>query len=266
MQYDIALKTLLETAREDFFRAIIGENVLEFKGIEELPTETVSVRRSDFPVRVKDENGEEMIHLVEFESHWNADKLWSMLGYKARYVEKYGLPVKSTMVLLTKSNVAVNVLEEREITFRFNLVKMWELPAKEFLSQEHLLPLIPLMDGGVDLTIEAERLIYESNAPEKFDKLTILAILTSMRDMDVFRELLRRRRDIMVQSPGYEWIVAEGFEKGMQKGWQEGRQEGELRKALDTSRIMLSRNMELSLILEITGLTESQLREHGIIP
>ncbi len=261
MQYDIALKTLLENAREEFFREVLGENVREFKGIEELPTETVSVRRSDFPVRVQDENGEEIIHLVEFQSEWSAEKLWSMLGYKARYVEKYGLPVKSTMVLMNNSKAAVNYLEEKEITFRFNLVKIWELPAKKFMSQKHLLPLIPLMDGGVDLTLEAERLIYESSDPYKFDKLTILGILSGMRDKSLSLELYNRRRDIMIHSPMYDWIVEEGFEKGIQQGMQQGK----LQAKLDTARNLFSMGLSLDVISRATGLSEEILRENKII-
>ncbi len=54
-KYDIALKTLLECAREDFFRLILKEDIREMKQIEELPSETVSVRSTDFPVRVVDD-------------------------------------------------------------------------------------------------------------------------------------------------------------------------------------------------------------------
>ncbi len=42
-------------------------------------------------------------------------------------------------------------------------------------------------------------------------------------------------------------------------------EQGELQAKLETARNMLSRNMELPLILEITGLSEGQLRDHGMI-
>jgi hypothetical protein len=54
MQYDIALKTLLDCAREDFFLRIMNEKIQKVIAIREIPQETVSVRSSDFPVQVVD--------------------------------------------------------------------------------------------------------------------------------------------------------------------------------------------------------------------
>lgn len=65
----------------------------------------------------------------------------------------------------------------------------------------------------------------------------------------------------MIESPVYDWIEAEGFEKGR----EEGREEGELRKALQTARNMLSMNLSVDTIIQATGLTEEQLREHAVI-
>ncbi len=49
------------------------------------------------------------------------------------------------------------------------------------------------------------------------------------------------------------------------KPWfDRGRQEGELRKAIETARIMVARGMDISLIEDLTGLTKQQLRKHGI--
>ncbi len=60
----------------------------------------------------------------------------------------------------------------------------------------------------------------------------------------------------MIQSPAYEWIEAEGFEKGMQQG--------ELHAKLATARNMLAEKAELSFVLRVTALSEEQLREHGV--
>ncbi len=52
---------------------------------------------------------------------------------------------------------------------------------------------------------------------------------------------------------------------GKQEGIQQGMQQGELLKALATARNMLARHMDITLIVELTGLSEQQLREHNII-
>ncbi len=252
MYYDIAMKTLLECAREDFFRKILKENVREFKGIEELPTETVSVRLSDFPVRVRDENGQEMIHLVEFQTDWKAEKIWSMVQYKARYAEKYKLPVKSTMVLFRQSPVAVDFLADPELHFRFRLVKMWELPAKQFMENQCLLPMIPLMDGGLEMLRETERRIYESTDPKMVDNLMIFSIFTGLRDKNLSLEIIKRRREIMVESPVYEMILEEGELKGKTAGIKEGKH--------DAARRMKEDGVPPNKIAIYTGLSEEEIQ------
>jgi len=46
---------------------------------------------------------------------------------------------------------------------------------------------------------------------------------------------------------------------------REGMQQGELHAKLATARNMLAEKAELSFVLRVTGLSEEQLREHGII-
>jgi len=87
---------------------------------------------------------------------------------------------------------------------------MRELRAEEYFSHDCLLPMIPLMDGGMELLEETERKIYESNDPKKIDNLIILTIFTGLRDRELSRKLWERRRDIMIESPVYEMIIDEG--------------------------------------------------------
>ncbi|MCC5814910.1 MAG: hypothetical protein JJT78_09155 [Leptospira sp.] len=63
-------------------------------------------------------------------------------------------------------------------------------------------------------------------------------------------EKLRNDRD-------YQYDMAAQFEKGIVKG--------KLEKAIDDARMMKEKGLDLSLILEITGLSESQLKENGIL-
>ena len=59
----------------------------------------------------------------------------------------------------------------------------------------------------------------------------------------------------------YERALEEGIEQGMERG----RLEGEFRKALDTARKMREDGDTLERIIRITGLSESILREYGIL-
>jgi predicted transposase/invertase (TIGR01784 family) len=50
-----------------------------------------------------------------------------------------------------------------------------------------------------------------------------------------------------------------------ERALEEGREEGELKKALETARKMLEKEFSVSEIQEITGLSEDQLKENGIL-
>ena len=265
MQYDIALKTLLECSRESFFRELMHIDLKEFQSIEELPTETVSVRSTDFPVKVIDADGRQLIHLIEFQSDWSRKKLLSMIQYKTRYQEKYELPVKSTLILFRKNRKAVDYYEDDELLFRFQLIKIWELPAKEFLNSRCLLPLVPLMKDGLSYTREVEDLLSqtEEERDQKLDKLTIFGILLGLKDKGLSQDYFRRRREIMIKYPMYEWILEEGIEKGIEKGIEQGIQRGKLEgaheKALETARAMLNKDYSVNDIAELTGLSIQEI-------
>ena len=59
--------------------------------------------------------------------------------------------------------------------------------------------------------------------------------------------------------------IAEGMEKGMEigleKGREEGREEGMNLRSLEIARKMLANGMDAATVMEITGLSESQLQQ-----
>ena len=63
----------------------------------------------------------------------------------------------------------------------------------------------------------------------------------------------------------YERALEEGIEQGIEKGVELGRLQGEFRKALDTAKRLQEKNFSISEIQEITGLSERELKDHGIL-
>lgn len=60
--YDVAAKVLIQSCRDDIIRYFTGIKVSESTLIEKLPQETVSLKRSDFPViRVYEMDGRQLI-------------------------------------------------------------------------------------------------------------------------------------------------------------------------------------------------------------
>jgi len=66
MKYDVASKTILNLGKEAILRKFLDINPSSIQFLEELPEETVSVRRSDFPLHVVQKDGQEMMRYRQF--------------------------------------------------------------------------------------------------------------------------------------------------------------------------------------------------------
>lgn len=64
---------------------------------------------------------------------------------------------------------------------------------------------------------------------------------------------------------GMEKGLAEGMEKGlaegMEKGLAQGMEKGMSQRSLEIARTMLAKGMDAAMVKEITGLSESQLKQ-----
>lgn len=60
---------------------------------------------------------------------------------------------------------------------------------------------------------------------------------------------------------GKEEGLAEGMEKGLAEGMKKGMEKGMNKRSLEIARKMLANGMDAATVMEITGLSESQLLE-----
>ena len=237
MRYDIASKRLVEIGKEAILRWFLGIEVESAELIEELPKETVSLRRSDFPLLVRDKEGGERIVLMEFQTRWEPELPLRILEYFARFKLKYRLPVFPVVLLFKRYGGVEEVYEDETVRMRLQVVRMWEIDGRELIESGEvaLYPFVPLTSCEDEDVMEADRRIYSSDLERsvKSDLLTALAIFAGLRSEDLMRKLFERRRDIMIESPAYELIKREGFEEGFEKGKREGIQLGMLEEARD---------------------------------
>ena len=210
MQYDVATKVLVEHSKEEMLRWFLRLEPDYVELLEELPQETVSLRRSDFPLWVRTKDGKEQIVLLEFQTRWEWDVPIRLLEYHARFRLKYRLPVLSVVFLFRKREGLEPLYEDESVSFRYNLVKMWELKAKEVLQKDELwlYPFIPVMESEEKDIFNAEEKIYSSSlgTRDKADLLTALSIFSGFKGENIVRSLMKRRRDIMIESPAYDII------------------------------------------------------------
>ena len=60
---------------------------------------------------------------------------------------------------------------------------------------------------------------------------------------------------------GKEKGLAEGMEKGLAEGMKKGMEKGMNKRSLEIARKMLANGMDAATVMEITGLSESQLQQ-----
>ncbi|MBM4460230.1 MAG: hypothetical protein FJ011_21105 [Chloroflexi bacterium] len=228
MEYDITAKVLIEKSHREILQHFLGLPVVESTLLKSLPQQTATLRSSDFPLLATDERGQRRLVLLEVQSDWEWEVPFRLLEYRCRHILHERLTdALSCVLLLRPSRVATDLLEDAEVRYRYRLVRVYELDAAPVVQTPivNLLPFVPVMRGGIELTETAERLVYESPLPrsDKADMLTGMAFLAGLVSKDLTSHLVLRRRDLMIQSAAYE-IIKEIERK---EGWQEGRVEGE---------------------------------------
>lgn len=179
--YDIAAKVLIDTCREEIRRRFLGIPVTASTLLEGAPKETTSVRRSDFPLLVTDEQGNQSLALIEVQNEWEHSLPLRLLEYRSRHMLRHDVEATTCVLLLRPSKAASDHYLGREVDYHFHLVRIYELEAATVLGEQALclLPLAPLMRGGIALTEAADRMIYQSPLPDdrKSDMLTTMTNL-----------------------------------------------------------------------------------------
>lgn len=230
MKYDAATKILMTSCRDEIIRSFLGIDVRESHLITELHQETVSLKRSDYPIMITDEADHRQIVIIELQTRWNRHVPLHLLDYRTRHLIKHDVPVISCILLLRPSTSAANSYADSEVHFQYRLVDLSKMDAGTIINEGSacLMPFVPLMRNGRDLAEQADNLIYGSShsREQKADLLTSMAILSGLIDADLPARLIARRRDIMIESAAYDIIIQEGLKAGKEQGLKEGRQEG----------------------------------------
>lgn len=259
--YDIAAKVLIDTCREEILRRFLGLPISASTLLEDVPQETSSVRRSDFPLLVTGEQGEQTLVLIEVQNEWEPRFPLRLLEYRSRHMLRYDVDAISCVLLLRPSKTASDHYQDKEVDYHFRLVRIYELEAALVISEQAicLLPLVPLMRGGIDLTETADRMIYQSPLPDdrKSDMITTMTILSGLVSDELPQLLVSRRRDLMIQSAAYDIIKREGIQEGIQEGWKKGLEQGlergleqGLERGIERGRQMERERVEREMLLQ----------------
>lgn len=98
--YDVATKVLMDKAAGPMLETFLGIQATDIELIDELPQESVSLKRSDYILRVIDAEGEARIVLWKFLSQWRRNAVLNLCDYTVRAFMKYNLPMQPVIFLL----------------------------------------------------------------------------------------------------------------------------------------------------------------------
>jgi hypothetical protein len=163
---------------------------------------------------------DEYIHL-ELESSWAGDIADRMLIYNVLATSRYGRPVRSIVILLrreanaaglTGELIRVDAQDREYLRFRYDLIRLWEMPAEPFFTGPiGILPLGLLTDQAQTQLVQQlekvnNRVQVEASPTQSPDVLKTCILLLGLRyDKQELAHLLKGVRG-MKESAGYQFI------------------------------------------------------------
>jgi hypothetical protein len=210
--------------------------IQQLEPVEELAQEQPSMAKADSVLKATLADNSKQTFILEFLTRWDEEKLLDLAQYTIFCKKKLRLHTEAVLILFTPHSLARSIYQDESITFRFRLLKLYEMDAGEVFARgiPQLYPLIPLMNGGVELAESANRKLIESDLPD-LDKTALLAVLSvflGLRDKDKARKILKEQRErmnVLAESPIFQEVLQMGRDEGEATGRLEGRAEGEAR-------------------------------------
>jgi predicted transposase/invertase (TIGR01784 family) len=173
-----------------------------------------------------------------------------------RFPSKHILQVVIYLKFSQSSDVYQNVFELPRMRHEFDIVRLWEEPASNFLTSPGLLPFAALAQTNdrvetlQQVAIQVEQLSNRSTQSNIAASAAVLAGL--LLDKSLVQAILRK--EVMQESVIYQEIKAEG----RQEGRQEGIEVGERSLVLRLLSLKLGKLPE-SVALEVTQLSKAHL-------
>jgi predicted transposase YdaD len=152
--YDQAFKYLSETDPRALLAMLGALDADAPATVTRLPKELIVSAVIADEIFLVEADGDRWIVHIEAQTRYDPTLPVRLAQYAIRLHLAYDLPVRTFLLLLTKRGVPEPVptegvieVERLRLTFGYDVVKLWELPAAAFLetARPALLPFVPLM-------------------------------------------------------------------------------------------------------------------------
>jgi predicted transposase/invertase (TIGR01784 family) len=260
MSFDTTCRRLAEIFPQDFASWLLGRPI----ALTELkPTElSLEAIRADCLILLQGEN--EVLH-IEWQTVPTLDLPMRLADYRLRIHRKFPTKTIHQVVIYlreTKSErVFQNYFEIAGMYAEFDVVRIWEVPAKDLLRYPGLLAFAALgrsTDPVKTLRSAVTAIGKIKDAAQQHEAISAAYVLSGLRlEADVISKMIRR--DVMQESVTYQAILAEGEQIGIEKGREEGREEGRERTQRSIALQLLNEQISIEIICKVTGLSIEQI-------
>ena len=224
---DNICKFLAESFSTDFASWILGEAITLTKlEPSELSVEPI---RADSVIFL--DSAEIILH-IEFQTEPNKNIPFRMADYRLRLYRKFPeKQVHQVVIYLTPSKSAwvyETTFNLRELSHKFNVIRLWEQPTAIFQKYSGLLPFATL--SKTDDPEETLRQVAKQieNIADKQIQSSVAASTAIISGIALDKEIIKRllRSEIMKESVIYQDILSEGLAEGLAKGLAQGEAKG----------------------------------------
>ena len=109
-------------------------------------------------------------------------------------------------------------------------------------------------------SLSEEELIQQQQYLPTVEELEISGFTDAeLRAYDKFWDSVRVEKTLQYDS--YQQGMEKGMAKGMEEGMAKGEEVGKSQRSIEIAKNMLAKGMDAAMVMEITGLTESQMQQ-----
>lgn len=260
--YDNLCKFLIEEFTADFATWLLGEPIhLTELSPSELSLEPI---RADSLILRESEN---LVLHVEFQTAPDPNMPFRMADYYLRVYRRFPQKEMRQIVVYLRETasewVYQNTLELSQLRHRYEVIRLWEQPAEQFLEAPGLFPLASLSRTNNPLTTlgtVSEKIAEIANRRMKANIAASTALLAGLRlNKEEIQRLLRS--EMIQESVIYQEIWETALDRGLQEGRQRGLQEGRQEAMREIAVQLLASGMAVVQVASITGLSVEQIEE-----
>ena len=157
----------------------------------------------------------------------------------------------STWKIIETNSVKKLILTDK---FELDIIELSKIKGREN-EKDQLLDWLVFLENPESerVTRKMEENENLKEAVEKLDRIS--------EDEKMQRIIELREKAIRDEHAIYAKGVDDGIEKGIQKGFEDGKEKGAREKQIEIAKSMLKENMDIEIIIKITGLTKEEIEK-----